>query len=284
MNITREAEMANHKPVAGDVYLPVFDINDPISGDILENTSSTDVDGDAVRLNFVNGQRIPQPANGSPATSTTIEGEYGTLTVYSDGSYTYALDHSNPVVVALGPGDELVEKFTFKISDGKGATDVGAFSIAIDLPERGDVFANFEDVGQSDFPTGYKGFDWGAWRDGDDATVQEGADGNHHLSGGVFWTPIYSADGGPFQIEQFEVANGTSDYDNVLTIEGQLNGNIVFSTTVTVTADSMEAPQLIDLSAYGDIDYLLLDTNPIITETSGPDYYGAKYDNFHFLV
>ncbi|WP_348648088.1 VCBS domain-containing protein [Rhizobium leguminosarum] len=282
--MTREVEMANHKPVAGDVYLPVFDINDPISGDILENTSSTDVDGDAVRLNFVNGQRIPQPANGAPATSTTIEGEYGKLTVYSDGSYTYALDHSNPVVAALGPGDDLVEKFTFKISDGKGATDVGAFSIAIDLPERGDVFANFEDVGQSDFPTGYKGFDWGAWYDGDDATVREEADGNHYLGGGVFWTPIQAADGGNFQIEQFSVANGTSDYDNVLTIEGKLDGDTVFLVTVNVTADSIHDPQVIDLSAYGEIDNLVLDTEPVINETSGPDYYGAQYDNFHFIV
>ncbi|WP_281069163.1 VCBS domain-containing protein [Rhizobium sp. CIAT894] len=282
--MTREVEMANHKPVAGDVYLPVFNIDNAITGDILENTSSTDVDGDTVRLNFVNGQRIPQPANGSPATSTAIQGEYGTLTVYSDGSYTYALDHSKPEVAALGPGDALVEKFTFKISDGKGATDVGALSIAIDLPERGDVFVNFEDVGHSDFPTGYKGFDWGAWRDGDDATVRQEADGNHYLGGGVFWTPIYSADGGPFQIKQFEVANGTSNYDNVLTIEGQLNGNVVFSTTVTITADSIHNPQLIDLSAYGPIDYLLLDSEPIITEDSGPDYFGAQYDNFHFLV
>ncbi|MBX5158491.1 MULTISPECIES: VCBS domain-containing protein [unclassified Rhizobium] len=277
--------MANHKPVAVDVYLPVFDINDPISGDILENTSSTDVDGDRVRLNFVNGQRIPQPADpNGPATSTTIEGKYGTLTVYSDGGYTYALDHSNPVVSALGPGDQLVDQFNFKISDGKGATDFGLLNIAVDLPERGDVFVNFEDVGKYDFPTGYKGFDWGAWRDGDDATVQKEADGNHVLSGGVFWTPILSADGGTFQIEQFSVANGTSDYDNVLTIEGHLNGNIVFSTTVNVTADSMDAPQVIDLSAWGKIDYLVLDTEPVITETSGPDYYGARYDDFHFIV
>ncbi|SCB59355.1 autoaggregation protein RapA/B/C [Rhizobium aethiopicum] len=275
--------MANHKPFAGDVYLPVFDINDPISGDILEN--SYDTDGDQLRLNFVNGQRIKQPADADdPATTTIIEGKYGTLTIRSDGTYIYALDHSKPEVAALGPGDRLVDQFNFKISDGKGATDFGLLDIAVDLPERGDVFVGFEDVGQHDFPTGYKGFDWGAWRDGDDATVHEEADGNHYLSGGVFWTPIYSADGGPFQIEQFEVANGTSNYDNVLTIEGRLNDNIVFSTTVTVTADSIDDPQLIDLSAYGEIDYLLLDSEPIVTDTSGPDYFGAQYDNFHFIV
>ncbi|MBX4868869.1 autoaggregation protein (adhering protein) [Rhizobium bangladeshense] len=275
--------MANHKPFAGDVYLPVFDINDPISGDILEN--SYDTDGDQLRLNFVNGQRIKQPADADdPATTTIIEGKYGTLTISSDGSYTYALDYSKPEVAALGPGDQLVDQFNFKISDGKGATDFGLLNIAVDLPERGDVFVSFEDVGNHDFPTGYKGFDWGAWRDGDDATVREETDGNHYLSGGVFWTPIYSADGGPFQIKQFEVANGTSDYDNVLTIEGRLNDTIVFSTTVTITADSIDDPQLIDLSAYGNIDYLLLDSEPIVTENSGPDYFGAQYDNFYFVV
>lgn len=146
------------------------------------------------------------------------------------------------------------------------------------------MFANFEDVGQSDFPTGYKGFDWGAWYDGDDASVREEADGNHYLGGGVFWTPIQAADGGNFQIEQFSVANGTSDYDNVLTIEGKLDGDTVFLVTVNVTADSIHDPQVIDLSAYGEIDSLVLDTEPVINETSGPDYYGAQYDNFHFIV
>ncbi|MGO7287882.1 VCBS domain-containing protein, partial [Rhizobium ruizarguesonis] len=248
-------------------------------------TSSTDADGDQVRLNFVNGQRIPQPADpNGPATTTTVEGKYGTLTVYSNGNYTYELDHANPVVSALGPGDQLVDQFNFKISDGKGATDFGLLNIAVDLPEHGDVFVNFEDVGNHDFPTGYKGFDWGAWHDGDDATVREEADGNHYLGGGVFWTPIQAADGGHFQIEQFSVANGTSDYDNVLTIEGRLNGDTVFLVTVNVTADSIHDPQVIDLSAYGEIDYLVLDTEPVITETSGPDYYGAQYDNFHFIV
>ncbi|MGR9226663.1 VCBS domain-containing protein [Rhizobium leguminosarum] len=277
--------MANHKPVAGDVYQPIFNIDNPIDGNILDNTSSVDADGDQVRLNFVNGQRIPQPADpNGPATTTTVEGKYGTLTVYSNGNYTYELDHSNPVVSALGPGDQLVDQFNFKISDGKGATDFGMLNIAVDLPEHGDVFVNFEDVGKYDFPTGYKGFDWGAWHDGDDATVQKEADGNHYLSGGVFWTPIQAADGGHFQIEQFSVANGTSDYDNVLTIEGKLNGDTVFLVTVNVTADSIHDPQVIDLSAYGDIDYLVLDTEPVITETSGPDYYGARYDNFHFIV
>jgi autoaggregation protein RapA/B/C len=41
---------------------------------------------------------------------------------------------------------------------------------------------------------------------------------------------------------------------------------------------------VIDLSAYGEIDSLVLDTEPVINETSGPDYYGAQYDNFHFIV
>ncbi|MGO7419171.1 VCBS domain-containing protein, partial [Rhizobium ruizarguesonis] len=145
--------MANHKPVAGDVYQPIFNIDNPIDGNILDNTSSTDADGDQVRLNFVNGQRIPQPADpNGPATTTTVEGKYGTLTVYTNGNYTYELYHANPVVSALGPGDQLVDQFNFKISDGKGATDFGLLNIAVDLPEHGDVFVNFEDVGNHDFP------------------------------------------------------------------------------------------------------------------------------------
>jgi autoaggregation protein RapA/B/C len=82
-NFRREVEMANYKPIAADVYQPIFDIDKPVDGNILDG--SKDADGDPLRLNFVNGQRIPQPANpDGPATTTAIEGKYGTLTIYSD--------------------------------------------------------------------------------------------------------------------------------------------------------------------------------------------------------
>ncbi len=276
--------MVNRKPVAGDLYAAFFDPDASFEGNMLENTPSTDVDGDRVVLNFINGHRIAQPSSAdAEPMKTVIQGQYGTLTVFSDGSYSYALDHSNPVVADVQPGDKLVEKFSFKISDGKGATDTGHFSIALDLPERGDVFASFEDVGNHDFPTGYKGFDWGAWRDGDDAFLN-GSSSNHYMQGGSFWTPINHADGHEFSIKQFRVANGTADYDNILTITGERDGNVVFSQTVVVTADKLDHAQIIDLSAYGPIDYLILDTEPVDPENAGPFVYGAQYDDFHFLV
>lgn len=278
--------MPNNKPVAGDVYQPWFVLNEPAVGNILDNTDSFDVDGDRVRLNFVNGQRVTQPTSADdPPIATVIEGRYGTLTIQSDGQYSYALDYSKPEVAALGPGSELRETFSFKISDGKGATDFGVLNIAYDLPERGEFVVDFEDVRNTDFPTGYKGFDWGAWNDGDDAYIGTSAGGDHFLGGGAFWTPLRSVDGGLFQVLGFNVANGTSEYDNVLTITGESEGGAFFQTEILITADSIDAPQYVDLSALGftGISSLVLDTEPVPGE-GGPNWFGAIYDDFRFIV
>ncbi|WP_119681277.1 putative Ig domain-containing protein [Indioceanicola profundi] len=51
-------------------------------------------------------------------TGTQAAGSYGTLTVNSDGSYSYALDNGNAAVQALAPGQTLTEIFTYRLSDG----------------------------------------------------------------------------------------------------------------------------------------------------------------------
>src|SRR5262249_56863938 len=46
----------------------------------------------------------------------------GTPTIHSDGSYTYAIDNSNPTVDALNVGGTLQDTFTYQVSDGQGGT------------------------------------------------------------------------------------------------------------------------------------------------------------------
>ncbi len=50
---------------------------------------------------------------------TTIVLNYGTLTLYADGRYSYELDDANAVVQALNNGDELTETYTYTLSDGQ---------------------------------------------------------------------------------------------------------------------------------------------------------------------
>jgi len=50
--------------------------------------------------------------------TTEIVGNFGTLTIAADGVYTYNVDPTNASVLALGASDELMETFTYTLSDG----------------------------------------------------------------------------------------------------------------------------------------------------------------------
>jgi autoaggregation protein RapA/B/C len=277
--------LTNRKPIAGDLYQPLYQLDVEVFGNILDNTPSQDADGDRVRLNFVNGQRVKQPADpdGEP-TVTIVEGMYGQLTVSSDGSYSYKANPANPVVAGLNPGDLLIEKFSFKVSDGRGATDFAYLDIAIDLPERGDVFVSFDEVGR-DFPEGYKGFEWGAIYDGDEALVRQSAEGDAYLLGGVFTTPVRSVDGSDFTLRGFNVADGGSPYANILTVIGYRDDDEVYAHNVLITADTIDAPQFVDLSAYVEkVDRLMFDIEPLNYDGDGSDLPRLQLDDFQFFI
>jgi len=116
------------------------------SGDVLVN--ATDPDGDPLTVTLI------QPGGtgdgGTPIAvdigGTVLAGLYGTLTIFPDGSYSYALDNLNADVQALRTGsDLLLERFTFTISDSVGPvpeTDSAEIIVLIrgrnDTPVAGD--------------------------------------------------------------------------------------------------------------------------------------------------
>ncbi|MDY0292889.1 MAG: VCBS domain-containing protein, partial [Desulfuromonadaceae bacterium] len=64
-------------------------------------------------------------------TQTNSAGQYGYLSLNSDGTYTYTLDNSLPIVQRLGVGDFLTETFTYTVDDGHGGTASGNLVITI---------------------------------------------------------------------------------------------------------------------------------------------------------
>ncbi|MBS0340274.1 MAG: VCBS domain-containing protein, partial [Proteobacteria bacterium] len=101
------------------------------SGNVLAN--DTDVDTADPRL--VNGIRTGAEADGGTFTqvagATTVQGLYGTLTINTDGSYTYAVNNDLAAVQALRQGDTLVERFTYQARDLAGATDAAELAVTI---------------------------------------------------------------------------------------------------------------------------------------------------------
>ncbi|KAB0494288.1 VCBS domain-containing protein [Pseudomonas vancouverensis] len=93
------------------------------TGDV--TATAFDPDGDPLTVTLIRpgaladgGTQVPVVAGG-----TVITGLYGTLTIFPDGSYSYAVDNNNADVQALRTNANLLlERFTYTISDGVNPT------------------------------------------------------------------------------------------------------------------------------------------------------------------
>ncbi len=137
---------ANDRPVA-TVDVGSVDENAELFVTALQGLLRNDGDVDGDRL-LVTGVAV---GNNAPATNNLgvpLVGTYGTLTVASDGSYSYAADTA--AADALKVGQTQQEIFSYQISDGQGGTSITTLSITItganDLPiatrDTGAVYEN----------------------------------------------------------------------------------------------------------------------------------------------
>lgn len=96
------------------------------SGNVLTNDIDVDRFGETLSvIGVAQGVR-----NGSVGSS--FAGQYGSLIVNADGSYTYLVDNNNPLVQALRtPNNTLRESFTYTIRDLAGATSSATLTITI---------------------------------------------------------------------------------------------------------------------------------------------------------
>lgn len=62
---------------------------------------------------------------------TALTGQYGSLTLNSDGTYSYVVNNTNPTVDALNGEQSLTDSFTYTISDGHGGTDTATLVVTI---------------------------------------------------------------------------------------------------------------------------------------------------------
>jgi autoaggregation protein RapA/B/C len=259
--------MANSRPVAGDISFRSFEAGRPVEGYLLDN--SYDPDGDVVRVNFVNGQRITPPKNVDTFGGTTIEGKYGSFLVNTYGSFVYKFDPAK--LAGVEPGQQVTESLTFKISDGKGATDFGITKITLDVPETGSYLIDFENapVSNGDIQDGYAGFYWGNTSDDSGWRIATEADGNHYATTNPFSQRFERVDGRDFQVESLKIADASDDpsvTDAIVTFYGlDENEQIISSKEVYIYADSLSEGQTISLTELGFVDGIRMQvryTNP----------------------
>lgn len=63
---------------------------------------------------------------------SALAGAYGTLTLNSNGSYTYTLSNDSPLVQRLSANDHPTETFTYEITDGDGDKRTTTLTITVD--------------------------------------------------------------------------------------------------------------------------------------------------------
>lgn len=106
-----------------------------VTGNLRNDDNGNGVDSDPetalgdlriTEIGPVGGTAEPIPAGG-----VTVDGQYGTLTIHPDGSYTYVLNESHPSVNSLGTGDTLTDVFDYTLADEDGLTDTATLTITI---------------------------------------------------------------------------------------------------------------------------------------------------------
>ncbi|MGX5219730.1 VCBS domain-containing protein [Pseudomonas segetis] len=143
------------------------------TGNVLDN--DTDVDGGAgdpvdygesksvTAIRNVPKDEIGTPLIVPPGGSISIDGTYGTLTIFSDGEYSYVIDNDNIAVQRLGPNDTLSDEFSYQVTDALGLNDLANLTIVIqgnyDNPVASDDHAQaqaseVDDDGNEVNPTG----------------------------------------------------------------------------------------------------------------------------------
>ena len=65
------------------------------------------------------------------STTGSLVGNYGTLSLASDGAYTYKVDDLKQVVNSLNVGDKLTESFTYEVTDFTGQTSSSTLTVTV---------------------------------------------------------------------------------------------------------------------------------------------------------
>lgn len=135
-NGTLVIDIVDDVPTArADVDSVTEDAATSADGNVLTGVGGVDANG-------TDGVADTQGADGASVTSVAFgatagtiggstAGEYGTLTLNADGSYSYVLNNSDPRIQGLDGDETLTEIFTYTITDGDGDARTTTLTITI---------------------------------------------------------------------------------------------------------------------------------------------------------
>lgn len=124
----------NDKPVLTlDSHdLSVTDQTNVIASSLVGNAHVVDPDAGDTKTFGIMSNTAAADAAATPATSTSMAGNYGTFSIDpTTGQYTYTIAKNNAAVIALGKGEALTETFTVAVVDKYGAYSTQTVSVTV---------------------------------------------------------------------------------------------------------------------------------------------------------
>ncbi len=98
------------------------------------NVLANDTDPDSVangETQTVTGVAAGVHALASGSVATSINGNYGSIVLNADGTYSYTVNNNHAAIQALNAGDTLSDVFTYTVTDTAGATSSNQVTITI---------------------------------------------------------------------------------------------------------------------------------------------------------
>ncbi|WP_439889337.1 VCBS domain-containing protein [Pseudomonas sp. MBLB4123] len=154
--------------IVDSIAISVTDANGVVRGDSLDiaitdstptaaddvNAIGEDASPNSVSGNVLSNDSVGADANATPVTAGVFASAngYGTLTLNSDGSYSYVLNNANAAVNALNDGQSLSDSFTYSLTDADGSTATATLTITINGTNDAPVANSSTATGQEDQP------------------------------------------------------------------------------------------------------------------------------------
>ncbi|MGN6093014.1 MAG: beta strand repeat-containing protein, partial [Luteibacter jiangsuensis] len=132
---TLQVDIVDDVPTAHADHADANEDGSPVTGNVVGAGGAGDVpdrvgaDATTTPVSGVVAGSASGPVNGHVGSG--VAGQYGSLTLNADGSYSYAVDNANTTVNALKDGETLTDVYTYTITDADGDTSTATLTITI---------------------------------------------------------------------------------------------------------------------------------------------------------
>src|SRR5690606_31783491 len=217
--------LSNPLTLFPDISADVYEINSKtyhVEGNVTEDSDN------GTHADILNGAKLTEVSvDGKPVvtldqvdaggTYAEIEGVYGTLKIYEDGTFSY---QSNNVI-----GESIIQDvFTYTVTDGDGHSETATLTVNIDTVNE---VINFIDSTDGQLIQGGAGDDVITGSSGADTAVYHVLDNADNTGGNGHdtWTNFSMDEGDKINVS--DLLSGNTSLQDAISIEEDDNGNVV---------------------------------------------------------